>query len=332
MTPLTLHNERASLVALNDPRLSDLVRANGDEVEREIERLIAATAPVTQAILGRHLRAGTHFRREDAQDVEAVIHLHLVQKLRAVAASPDQAIQNFHAYAATLTYNAVNDHLRKQFPERARLKTRLRYAANHDPRLAMWVTTGGLLCGLAEWRSRYDALAQLPPAVIERVSQLDPDDAAAALAEIFAATGRPVLLEPVVDGVAEAWGIVDYAPASLDQIGEGLLPTVQHGDVDFVRALWKEIRELRPMQRKALLLNLRFGGETNVISLLVLAKIARFDEIAEALELSRAELAALWRTLPMEDAAIAGRFGITRQQVINLRKSARERLWRRLRS
>ncbi|HYC93244.1 MAG TPA: hypothetical protein VEO54_28825 [Thermoanaerobaculia bacterium] len=328
---MTLDAERASLVALNDPRLADLLRAEGEDAEREIERLIATTRTVTQAILARHVRAGTHFRREDAQDVEAVIHLRLVQKLRALATSPAEAIRNFHAYAATLTYNAVNDHLRKQFPERARLKTRVRYAASHDPRLAMWVATEGLLCGLAEWRSRHDAVTELPPRVIARLAGLDREDTAGALLEIFAATGSPVLLEPVVDGLAEAWDVVDHATASLDQVPEGLLQPAPHDDVHFMRALWKEIQELRPMQRKALLLNLRFSGETNVISLLVLARIARFDEIAAALELTRAELTVLWRALPMEDAAIAERFGLTRQQVINLRKSARERLARRLR-
>jgi len=35
--------------------------------------------------------------------------------------------------------------------------------------------------------------------------------------------------------------------------------------------------------------------------------------------------------LPLEDAAIAERLGLTRQQVINLRKSARARLARRMR-
>jgi len=34
--------------------------------------------------------------------------------------------------------------------------------------------------------------------------------------------------------------------------------------------------------------------------------------------------------LPLEDSAIAQLFGITRQQVINLRKTARERLARRM--
>jgi len=41
-------------------------------------------------------------------------------------------------------------------------------------------------------------------------------------------------------------------------------------------------------------------------------------------------LAELWNSLPLDDHAIAARLGITRQQVINLRRAARERLARRL--
>ena len=53
-------------------------------------------------------------------------------------------------------------------------------------------------------------------------------------------------------------------------------------------------------------------------------------QIANALELPETELAAVWRQLPLDDAAIAGRFNSTLQQVINLRKLARSRLSRRM--
>jgi hypothetical protein len=43
-------------------------------------------------------------------------------------------------------------------------------------------------------------------------------------------------------------------------------------------------------------------------------------------------LAAIWEELPLDDQAIASILGVTRQQVINLRKSGRERLQRRMAS
>lgn len=95
-------------------------------------------------------------------------------------------------------------------------------------------------------------------------------------------------------------------------------------------AVWREIGLLPPRQRIALLLGLRDEAGSAIASLLILLRIATFDELAAAVELHRDELAAMWDQLPLPDLAIAERLGLTRQQVINLRKSARDRLGRRL--
>ena len=52
--------------------------------------------------------------------------------------------------------------------------------------------------------------------------------------------------------------------------------------------------------------------------------------IAEVIGIPAEELAALWSRLPLNDLEIATRLDLSRQQVINLRKSARQRLTRRL--
>lgn len=299
--------------------------------ETEIERLIVAMRPLTADILARYTRSGRLLTREDAEDITATVQMRLVLKLREVAASPEtEAIHDLHGYVATLTYNAMSDHLRKRFPERARLKARLRYALTHDRRLALWMSARGPACGLAGWQGREDVAEEVTRQAVAVIAPADRDDAGSALVELFRVVQGPVLLDAAVDAVAEGWTIVEQDPLPLDERITSAAPS-HEGDLEFVRALWSEIRELRPMQRKALLLNLRCAGETNIVSLLVLARIARFDEIAAALEMSPAELAAVWKSLPIEDNEIAGRFGISRQQVINLRRAARDRLWRRLR-
>jgi len=81
----------------------------------------------------------------------------------------------------------------------------------------------------------------------------------------------------------------------------------------------------------ALLLNLRGSGSGSgsAIALLVLLGVTTFDALAAALAMTGEELAAIWGELPMDDLTIAGRLGVTRQQVINFRQSARKRLGRR---
>ena len=79
-------------------------------------------------------------------------------------------------------------------------------------------------------------------------------------------------------------------------------------------------------QRQALLLHL---GD-DALSVFVTTGTASLRAIATALEMDVAVLAGLWAALPLPDNAIADRLGATRQQVINLRMSARKRLINRL--
>ena len=113
--------------------------------------------------------------------------------------------------------------------------------------------------------------------------------------------------------------IPDAAPSPLTTLAER----------EQLQILWSEIQSLPVRQRTALLLNLRDADGRGVIGLLPLTGTARLRQIAEALEMPPEELARLWRDLPLDDAAIAARLSVTRQQVINFRKCARERLARR---
>jgi hypothetical protein len=82
--------------------------------------------------------------------------------------------------------------------------------------------------------------------------------------------------------------------------------------------------------RTVLLLNLRGPDGRDVVGLLPATGVASLRDMAQALEMTVEELAELWNDLPLEDRRIALRLGITRQQVINLRASARRRLARRV--
>jgi RNA polymerase sigma factor (sigma-70 family) len=96
--------------------------------------------------------------------------------------------------------------------------------------------------------------------------------------------------------------------------------------------LWGEILQLPARQAAALILNLRDEQRRNAVVLLPLTGVATIREIARTVGMSAEGFAQIWNRLPLEDAAIAELLGVTRQQVINLRKSARERLARRMRS
>jgi hypothetical protein len=98
----------------------------------------------------------------------------------------------------------------------------------------------------------------------------------------------------------------------------------------FLSRLWAEIRLLPGRQRAALLLNLRDADGRGMIGLFPLTGTAEVADLAEALDMPEEKLRALWGELPRDDEWIAGWLSVTRRQVINLRKCARERLARRL--
>jgi hypothetical protein len=157
------------------------------------------------------------------------------------------------------------------------------------------------------------------------------------LEEIFRKLGAPVQFEALVNLVADQQGIKDPPePTSFDEQGvrataasETFLVEMEHRS--YLRRLWSEIVQLPLSQRAALLLNLRDINE-GVLMLLPLTGVATIRQIAATLAIPPDEFSRLWNGLPLDDAAIAVRLGVTRQQVINFRKSARARLHRRMRA
>ncbi|HYC91727.1 MAG TPA: hypothetical protein VEO54_21085 [Thermoanaerobaculia bacterium] len=314
-----------------DERIERLRLARPDEREQGIADLIDRVGrPLARQLLQR-FRQGRSVDDQDAEDILSTVSLRLLTKLRDAAASPVESIEHLDGYVATLTLNAVNDHLRRRFPERTRLKNRIRYTLTHDARLALWKGDTLLICGLAKWRGS-EAVAAPPPlhdVVTRRAGNRErPADA---LAAFFAHCGGPVAFETVIDTMAELWHIVDVRdPAGMrGPEAPSALETAESRQT--LAALWREIVQLRPMQRQALLLNLRDPDASHALSLFVFTGIASFEELADALGMAPVALQALWNELPLDDLRIAEMLQVTRQQVVNLRKSARERLTRRLR-
>jgi hypothetical protein len=153
--------------------------------------------------------------------------------------------------------------------------------------------------------------------------------------------GGPLLLDDLTELVGHLLGLADEpaARSHTDADGTSVADVVAPApsaltaltDREELGRLWDEIEQLPVRQRHALLLNLRDADGHGIIGMLPLTGLVTMRGIADVLEMPATELASLWRTLPLEDAAIGTRLGITRQQVVNLRKSARARLGRRLR-
>jgi RNA polymerase sigma factor (sigma-70 family) len=338
-----------------DALLLPFVRAATDEeAERLLSRVVEEhAAPVVAEVVRRKLRPHPARGAGDETEAEDVRHdalMHLLARLRRAKANPhEDPVGDLRGYAAVVATHACYRHLRRKHPRRHILKNRLRYLLTRQGGFALWEDDDGgeLIAGFAAWRGQSPAaraaerLAQVEaapasfvaPDLLSREAQRTRP--AELLAAIFRHLGGPVSFDALVSTAAALWGVRDAdegrGPDELALVADGRAGADAGLETrDLLRLLWDELRQLPARQRAALLLNLRDAEGHGCIALLPLLGVATLRQLAEALEMPAALLAELWGSLPLDDARIAERMGLTRQQVINLRKAARARLARRL--
>ncbi len=256
-------------------------------------------------------------------DIRGEVLLKLVNRLQRIDGE-DEPIASFPDYVAVAAYNTFDEFVRRAFPDRAKLKNRIRYALQHDERFAVWESRGVLLCGLRAWNGAART-HDLPVPAIDAGADLRD-----ALATLFGETRAPLEVDAVIARFADTLLPVESAPR--DQPGTRPRdPSEDLENLQTLRQLWEEICELPLKQRIALLLSARDAGGESVMRFLPLTGVATVQQIGRTLSFDGSRLGALWRELPLEDTRIAVILQVTRQQVINLRRSARERLARRVR-
>jgi DNA-directed RNA polymerase specialized sigma24 family protein len=327
----TLSDVQAQRVQLNDPALASLIEASDEAArERALENILSSRAhQLIRRIVSR--ARGPMLRDEDVEDIAATIDLRLVRRLQRVVLFEDDAIASLADFVATLSFHTIYDFLRRRYPERTRLKNRMRYILTHNPKLAMWSTPSGVAAGLREWNGNAPRRTAELTKKNASPAMLAADRPSEALEAILRALGAPILVDDLVDTVAALWGIVDRIPERQDAATDRTpAPDARLESRQYFRILWEEIRALRAPQRGALLLHIRDAEGMSALALLVLLGIATFDDVASVLEISADRLGALWPDLPLDDLSIAAALGVSRQQVINFRKAARARLARRM--
>ena len=342
------------LASMDNLLLPFIEESDEDRANLCLTRLIDEyAAPIVKEILGSSLHihfdlSGDGSSNPDGGDLFNDIVVNLVSRLRQIKHNPAQAgIADFRSYVAGTAHNACNFYLRQRFPRRSRLKNRLRYLLSHHSDFALWTTdTSGFLCGLAQWREQTTCA---PVGLLEKIRQDTGEwirevgltsvgcargELTNLLEAIFQWCEKPVRLDHLVNVVADVCGEKDLSDEPLEAVINVATPVLSfETTLELQRTLeilWREICQLPRRQRIALLLNFRDSHGQELISLLPYTRVATIEEIAEALEVPVVEFLKLWNQLPLEDLAIAKLLGATRQQVINLRKCARERLERRM--
>jgi len=328
-----------------------LVETSDDQIDQLISRLITVHAePVIKGVIRFKLRLNSYreAQRAETEDIQQEVVMQLIAQLQRFRKLPDgHQIGDVRGLAAVIAHRTCARWLRRQFPERHALKNRLHYLLTRQRGLALWHDDGGkLLAGFALWQLRKKTprastnLADVEnlPVHIRALRVDKPQELAQALAGIFNYVESPIEFDDLVSLVAVIQGISDQPFESLsDDDDTAVEPAATEPDPAwriekrmFLQRLWEELQQLPVNQRAALLLNLKDARGFGAITLFPATGIASLRQLAAALEMSAETLAELWNELPIEDARIAELVGLTRQQVINARKSGRERLARRL--
>lgn len=332
-----------------DPTLLPFLDAsNAPEEAAALARLIAEQIePTIRRGLGFKLRLSRPQNDQNRHDLEEIyndIQLRLIKRLRALKEDPVQnQIANLRGYVATVTRNTCDEYLRQRYPLRRSLKDRVRRHLLSHPEFALWEDAEhNWLAGFSGWqnagRGRTNVGELLELLKLEwknvDVQRLELNDL---LTTIFRVANGSLEVDQLTELIAGFWGIEDHLPETVD--GTTLLNEQLRVDINpatiierrqSLELLWGEICHLPRRQRVALLLNLRNPQGINVITLLPATGVATFEQIALALEIPVAEFEQLWAQLPLDDLHLADYLGATRQQVINLRKTARERLLKRM--
>jgi hypothetical protein len=327
-TVLETMADRDQLITANDPLLRSLIDSASDEERRAaLESIVTAhVLPVIRTIVQRQSYGDRSLRVQDAEDITSTVVLRLVRRLQRISFDEDATIERLADFTATSTYNVIHDFLRRHFPERERLKNRVHYVLAHDDRFRRKSSAAGPVCTLASWPETNE-VGQVP--VSWRHD--DPGAPADAIESLLTAASKPLLISDVLRVLAESWNISESRALPIDEIAaSGPSHAAQLEGRQRLEALWRETRALPAPQRAALLLSLRDIDGGSAIALFSLMGVASVNEVADAIELPLQQLASLWPRLPLDDLTIAPILGVTRQQVINLRLAARQRLARRL--
>lgn len=327
-----------------DALLEPLLDASDDRADELLLQLINVhTEPVIKGVIRFKLRLSTS-QRAEADDIYQEVILQLLAQLQKFRKLPDaHPIGDVRGMAAVIAHRTCARWLRRQFPERHALKNRLHYLVTRQRGFALWQDAGGqLVTGFAVWQEQKLPTRRAPESEV-LTTHVRAAKTGTALADIVGAIFNhvrgPIEFDELLTVVALLAGVSEQPIESLADDEDVVALVADTSEPDpawriekrmFLQRLWEELQQLPRNQRAALLLNLKESSGFGCITLFPAIGIATVRQLANALELTAEALAEMWNELPWEDSKIAELLGLTRQQVINARKSGRERLTRRL--
>src|SRR4030095_14231390 len=120
-----------------------LDEADGTRCDRLMEEIICQHArPIIKRVVASKLNVGRgrydSIEWQEQEDIAEEVVVQLIRHLSGMRGAGADAFGSFENYVATAAYNACSNYLRRKYPERSRLRNRLRYILSHHEQLGMW--------------------------------------------------------------------------------------------------------------------------------------------------------------------------------------------------
>jgi RNA polymerase sigma factor (sigma-70 family) len=308
--------------------------------------------PIIKKILNRRLNLYFNPQRRDitqpeAEDLYQTIVLKLVTCIRNRNIGQGyQNIEEIRNYIAKIAHNVCNDYLRMKYPERNRLKSKLRDLIKRHSSFSCWKADDQLLCGYSSWAGGIESTkaalimreleenGTLP--LVRRSSGKELDKLALSdlLVELFDGCEGPIELERLVHMIASVQGVKDYQKESIDSSATSTHRIANAPGRDYeeletrelLRHLWMEVCDLPRNQRKTFALTSGDHTGESLLHTILREQVVTITQIYNALELNRDELIEIWERLPLDTATAAKQLRTSTHMVAKWRHRSLKRL------
>lgn len=335
-----------------DKLLHPYLLAEGEDIARNrLDELFSETLiPKIKGVIAKEFLT-LHRDERDEIFAEAQANLfRFLQNYRAkVRANSDAVLPlpNLKGYTVILTRNTRREFLQKKNPAYRRTKHRILHLLENPLKNIQTFRDekGMLFFTLPENRNKesdfdFDKLvktvsAKNPRRLFMKTHELVP--------QILREAGCPLALNVLIRLEMEITGTAHSGESEMTDNLESLAkslsenPQITLEKHELLQKLWRETKALKTRHRKSLLLNMKEAVGVEAISLWFVLGIANEAEMAAALEVSLEKFEELFKRLPLTSAEIADELGIsatktmTKAEIVdNLRKSARDRLRRKI--
>jgi RNA polymerase sigma factor (sigma-70 family) len=318
----------------------------------DIDELIAVCAdPIIKKVLLQRLNIyfnsrGRGLNQPEAEDLYQTVILKLIACLVANGgAQVTEDIYKISNYVATIAHNVCNDFLRVKYPERNRLKNKIRDLMRRHPDFSCWIVADHTLCGLTEWAGRseslkaeklFDELQEKDEGGVDQLNlaELIRLPLSKLVVELFSRCEGPIEIDRLVHLIANLHGVKDQLNESIDIDSLAVLQIADssagyHEDLEakeLLLGLWKACGELPLNQRKAFILTTSdYTGESLLHSVLR-EQVVTITQIYRSLGVTREGLISIWDKLPLSAAAAAAELGTSIQMIAKWRHRALRKL------